>query len=75
MRGPPSEERVSDLCQKLSASPKDTQHRAQPVTLPVSTKNPKQIKINSSYNLLAVTNQHSPLSSGQKCQILAVEEP
>lgn len=75
MHDPPSEERVSDLCQKLSASPKDTQHRVQPVTLPVSTKPPKQIKINSSYNLLAVTNQHSSLPSGQKSQICVVEEP
>lgn len=38
MRGPLSEEQVSDLCQKRSASPKDTQHKAQPATSPVSTE-------------------------------------
>lgn len=49
MRDLPSEEPVFDLCQKLSASPKDTQHRGQPVALPVSTTAKKLF--NSTYNI------------------------
>lgn len=72
MRGPLSEERVSDLCQKQSASPKDTQHKAQPATLPVSMKK----KENNSFTTLgAVTKQHSPVFCGQKSQVCSLEGP